>query len=89
MKDLLKIANYLEKSGRLKDLSLITYISEKYADGDIISFFENGLEKDFMKSEFGKTLIKKRSKQERAINSDEESETEELLKSLYDGIKKK
>lgn len=87
MKDLLKIANFLEKSGRMKDSNLIDYISEKYADGDLTSFFKRGLQKDFLASEFNKKPSKKRRKNEFFPHSDEQEETEELLKSLDKSLK--
>jgi len=87
MKDFLKIIRFLEKNGREKDSDFITYISEKYADGDLVSFFEKGLEKDLLKSEFGNGNKKKKGKRDSIIASEEEEATEELLKNLYEGIK--
>jgi hypothetical protein len=87
MKDLLKIANFLEKSGRMKDSNLIDYISEKYADGDLTSFFKRGMQRDYISSEFGKKTGKRRGKQDYSVVSDEEELTEELLKSLHQSLK--
>ena len=88
MKDLLKIANFLEKSGRIKDSNLIDYISEKYADGDLSSFFKMGMQKDFIISEFGRRSPMRRGKQEALPPSEEEENTEELLKSLSVSLNK-
>jgi hypothetical protein len=88
MKDLLKIASFLEKNGRIKDSNLIDYISEKYADGDLTSFFKKGMQKDFIASEFNRRSQKKRGKGELLPPTEEEEETEELLKSLSASLKK-
>lgn len=88
MKDLLKIANFLEKNGKKKDSNLIDYISEKYADGDLASFFKKGMQKDFLASEFNRRSPKRRGKQELLPPSEEEEETEELLKSLSVSLNK-
>lgn len=88
MKDLLKIANFLEKNGKIKDSNLIDYISEKYADGDLASFLKKGMQKDFIISEFGRRSLKRKGKQEMLPPSEEEEETEELLKSLSISLNK-
>lgn len=88
MKDLLKIANFLEKNGKIKDSNLIDYISEKYADGDLASFLKKGMQKDFLASEFNRRAPKRRGKQEFLPPSEEEEETGELLKSLSVSLNK-
>jgi hypothetical protein len=82
IKDLMRIADFLDKSGRTKDANLIDYISMKYADGDLKEFFKRGMDKDFFDSEFGKKTAKRRTQLIEADRSLEEEETEELLKSL-------
>jgi hypothetical protein len=82
IKDFIRIANFLDKSGRTKDAEIIDYISLKYADGDLKEFFKKGLERDFFDSEFGKKAMKRRTHLLNLDKSLEEEETEELLKSL-------
>lgn len=82
IKDFMRIANFLDKSGRTKDAAIIDYISQKYADGDLREFFKKGMEKDFIDSEFGKKFSKRRVNLFNNDRSIEEEETEELLKSL-------
>jgi hypothetical protein len=81
IKDLMRIADFLDKSGRTKDASLIDYISMKYADGDLKAFFKKGMHKDYLDTEFSRKIQKKARQVERE-HSLEEDETEELLKSL-------
>jgi hypothetical protein len=82
IKDLMRIADFLDKSGRTKDAGIIDYISMKYADGDLKEFFKRGMDKDFFDSEFGKKTAKRRTQLIEEDRSLEEEETEELLKSL-------
>ena len=82
IKDLMRIADFPDKSGRTKDAGIIDYISMKYADGDLKEFFKRGMDKDFFDSEFGKKTAKRRTQLIEADRSLEEEETEELLKSL-------
>jgi hypothetical protein len=82
IKDLMRIADFLDKSGRTKDAGIIDYISMKYADGDLKEFFKRGMEKDFIDSEFGRKFSKRRVNLFNEDKSIEEEETEELLKSL-------
>ena len=82
IKDLMRIADFLDKSGRTKDTGIIDYISMKYADGDLKEFFKRGMEKDFIDSEFGRKFSKRRVNLFNEDKSIEEEETEELLKSL-------
>jgi hypothetical protein len=82
IKDLMRIADFLDKSGRTKDAGIIDYISMKYADGDLKEFFKRGMDKDFFDSEFGKKTAKRRAQILEMNRSLEEEETEELLKSL-------
>jgi len=81
IKDLMRIADFLDKSGRTKDANLIDYISMKYADGDLKEFFKKGMHKDYLDTEFSRK-IQKKAKQVEREHSLEEDETEELLKSL-------
>lgn len=85
IKDLLRIADFLDKSGHIKDANLIDYISEKYADGDLRSFFKRGMTKDFLNSEYGNRRIgnfDKRAAIHEQVSEEEAAETEELLNSL-------
>lgn len=83
IKDLMKIAGFLDKTGRTKDANFIDYIAEKYAGGDLTDFFQNRMQKDFMASEFGSKIRGKI----RPPPSLEEEDTEELLKSLSAALK--
>ena len=82
IKDLMRIADFLDKSGRTKDAGIIDYISMKYADGDLKEFFKRGMDKDFFDSEFGRKFSKRRVNLFNEDKSIEEEEAEELLKSL-------
>lgn len=83
MKDLIKIADFLDKSGRVKDANLIDYISMKYAGDDFSTFFKKGMDKDYMNSEFGNRETRnKHGFQHEEVSDEEAQETEELLKSL-------
>lgn len=86
LKDLVRIADFLDKSGRTKDADLIDYISQKYADGDLKEFFRKGMQKDFIQSEFGKRNLKKASYIDERIPADEIEETERLLDSLHESL---
>lgn len=89
IKDLLRIADFLDKNGYMKDANLIDYISEKYADGDLKAFFKRGMTKDFLYSEYGnrKTRgLNKRASISEEISEEEAAETEELLKSLMKSL---
>ena len=86
LKDLVRIADFLDKSGRTKDANLIDYISQKYADGDLREFFRKGMQKDFIQSEFGKKNLKKASYIDETIPPDEMEETERLLASLHQSL---
>lgn len=83
MKDILKIARFLENTRSKKDSETIDYISQKYADGDIQNFFKLGINKDFLLSEFGKILSKKEVK----IPSEEEEEMKDFFKRLSKAVK--
>lgn len=86
LKDLVRIADFLDKSGRTKDADLIDYISQKYADGDLKEFFRKGMQKDFIQSEFGKRNLKRASYIDERIPADEIEETERLLASLHESL---
>ncbi len=86
LKDLVRIADFLDKSGRTKDANLIDYISQKYADGDLREFFKKGMQKDFIQSEFGRGFSKKSSAIYEEIPELEREETEELLRSLNESF---
>jgi hypothetical protein len=83
IKDLMKIASFLDKTGRTKDANFIDYIAEKYAGGDLSDFFANKMQKDFLKSEYGATNSRKKY----ALVSAEEVRTNVLLKSLSIALK--
>lgn len=83
MKDILKIAKFLEERKSDKDSRTIDYISQKYADGDIEAFFKLGINKDFILSEFGEFSQKKGVK----ITSEEEEEMLDFFKKLSNAIK--
>lgn len=78
IKDLMKIASFLDKTGRTKDANFIDYIAEKYAGGDMSDFFHYKMQKDFLKSEYGSA----RNTKKYGAQSQEEWSTNELLKSL-------
>lgn len=48
---LIKIADFLDKSGKKEDADLIDYIANKYASGDIKSFFAKKSHLDIPKEE--------------------------------------
>lgn len=83
IKDLMKIASFLDKTGRTKDADFIDYIAEKYAGGDLSDFFANKMQKDFLASEYGHSNQRKKY----ATISAEEHSTSALLKSLSIAIK--
>lgn len=83
IKDLMKIASFLDKTGRAKDANFIDYIAEKYAGGDMSDFFANKMQKDFLASEYGPTPSRKKY----AAISAEELSTDALLKSLSIALK--
>ncbi len=83
MKDLIKIADFLDKNGRTKDANLIDYISSKYAGDDLGTFFKKGLDKDFIDSEFGRPGSGARQVLNyEEVSREEAEETEALLNSL-------
>jgi hypothetical protein len=82
IKDFFKIADFLDKSGRTKDSNTIDYIAMKYAGGDLKDFFKRGMHKDYLDTEFGKKVARKKYGVVEREHSLEEDETEELLKSL-------
>jgi hypothetical protein len=41
IEELIKIADFLNKSGKKEDADLIDYVANKYASGDISSFINN------------------------------------------------
>ena len=83
MKDILKIAKFLEERKSDKDSKTIDYISQKYADGDIEAFFKLGINKDFINSEFGELTNKKIAK----VPSEEEEDMIKFFKKLSAAIK--
>lgn len=48
---LVKIADFLDKSDRKIDADLIDYIIHKYASDDLNSYFDSGLNKDIPQEE--------------------------------------
>lgn len=82
IKDIMKIAGFLDKTGRTKDSNFIDYIAEKYAGGDLSEFFHNKMQKDFMASEYGTRPHKRRIEPSR-----EEGDTAELLRGLSVALK--
>lgn len=83
IKDLMKIASFLDKTGRTKDANFIDYIAEKYAGGDLSDFFANKMQKDFLASEYGPASSRKKY----AAISAEELSTDALLRSLSVALK--
>lgn len=86
IKDLIRIADFLDKSGKQKDANLIDYISQKYAGGDLKGWMKEGYHRDFLDTEFGKTNFKKSSYIKEEIPDEEKEETEELLNSLMESL---
>lgn len=51
IEQLIKIADFLDKSGKKEDADLIDYIANKYASGDIKAFFAKKSYLDIPKEE--------------------------------------